>query len=69
MKKCTMCGKHFDVLWPEIWAYKRGMGTGTTFFLQLGMPEKIRQGKRKRSGRKNGSADGRTEKESGLYGI
>ena len=32
MKKCTMCGKRFEVLWPEIWAYKRGLGTNTSYF-------------------------------------
>ena len=24
MKTCRQCGKEFDVLWPEIWAYKAG---------------------------------------------
>ena len=23
MKKCRICGKEFDVLWPELWRYKR----------------------------------------------
>ena len=22
--KCPVCGKRFDVLWPNQWAYKRG---------------------------------------------
>lgn len=24
MKTCRQCGKEFDVLWPELWAYKAG---------------------------------------------
>lgn len=36
MKTCTMCGKRFEVLWPEIWAYKRGLGTNTSYFCSWG---------------------------------
>ena len=24
MKRCRNCGKRFDVLWPELWRYKKG---------------------------------------------
>ena len=24
MKKCPVCGKEFDVLWPELWRYREG---------------------------------------------
>lgn len=27
MKKCRTCGKKFDVLWPELWRYKKLPGT------------------------------------------
>lgn len=36
MKKCRECGKMFDVLWPEIWRYRRGNGTNYTYFCSWG---------------------------------
>ena len=24
MKRCSFCGKEFDVLWPDLWRYKKG---------------------------------------------
>lgn len=32
MKKCRVCGKTFDVLWPEMWRYKRGTDAKYTYF-------------------------------------
>ena len=28
---CANCGKRFDVMWPNLWAYKRGQGTNVKF--------------------------------------
>lgn len=28
---CPNCGKRFDVMWPHLWAYKRGQGTNVKF--------------------------------------
>ena len=36
MKVCQVCGKEFDVLWPELWRYKRGLGTNTSYFCSWG---------------------------------
>ena len=36
MKKCRECGKTFDVLWPEMYRYKRGTGTNYTYFCSWG---------------------------------
>ena len=36
MKKCRECGKMFDVLWPEMYRYKRGTGTNYTYFCSWG---------------------------------
>ena len=60
MKKCRECGKMFDVLWPEMYRYKRGAGTNYTYFCSWGclraydkkMEEKEMDGKRSRSGKK-----------------
>ena len=32
MKKCPTCGKKFAVLYPQLWAYKRGTQNGIRFF-------------------------------------
>ena len=32
MKKCPTCGKKFAVLYPQLWAYKRGTQKGIKFF-------------------------------------
>ena len=33
IKTCAECGKEFDVLWPELWRYKRGYGTQLNTYL------------------------------------
>lgn len=32
MKTCAECGKEFDVLYPDLWRYKRGKWTNFTYY-------------------------------------
>ena len=45
MKRCKMCGKTCDVLYPDLWAYRRGDTRGYTFFCSWGCLQEYRRGK------------------------
>ena len=47
MKKCPVCGKEFDVLWPDLWRYKRNGGTANywKYFCSWGCLRKYDKGR------------------------